>query len=76
MAQAASARKPNILRRFIDYLRDVRAELRRVVWPTRDEVVNLSIVVITTLAIFIGLIFFFDQIVVWLVGVLESIGGR
>lgn len=76
MAQAATAKKPNIVRRVVDYLRDVRVEMRRVVWPTRSDIVNLSIVVITTLAIFITLIFVFDQAVVNIVGLLDSIGGR
>ncbi len=39
------------------YLHEVRAELRKVAWPTRDEVVNYSIVVLITLIVltaFIG----------------------
>jgi len=35
------------------FLREVRGELRKVAWPTRDETVNYSIVVLVTI-IFMG----------------------
>jgi preprotein translocase subunit SecE len=41
------------------YIREVRAELRKVAWPSRDEVVNYSIVVLVTLIVltaFIGVL--------------------
>lgn len=76
MAQAAKAARPNIFKRFTGYLHDVRAEMRRVVWPTRPEVLNLSIVVITTLLIFIVMIAVFDQVVVAIINALPVAGGR
>lgn len=36
---------------FIDYLRDTKAELRHVTWPTKSEAINYTIIV---LAISIG----------------------
>lgn len=42
-------------------MREVRAELRKVSWPTRSEVVNYSIVVlvvVTLVTAFIGLLDF------------------
>jgi len=33
------------------FVREVRAELRKVAWPTRDEVIRYSIVVLITLII-------------------------
>ncbi len=38
---------------FGQFLREVRAELRKVAWPTRDETVNYSIVVLVTI-VFMG----------------------
>ena len=32
--------------RIVDYLRGTRTELRKVVWPTRDEAMNLTAVVL------------------------------
>ena len=42
------------------FLREVRGELRRVAWPTRDEVVNYSGIVLVTLVVLIALIFVLD----------------
>jgi len=43
-----------------EYFRQVRAELRKVAWPTRDEVVNYSVIVFVTLIILTALIFALD----------------
>ena len=42
------------------FLREVRAELRKVAWPDRAEVVNYSTVVLVTLILLIGLILALD----------------
>ncbi|MCL2503994.1 MAG: preprotein translocase subunit SecE [Coriobacteriia bacterium] len=44
--------KPNVFARLAQYFRDVRSEMRRVVWPTRKDVLNSSIVVIVALLFF------------------------
>jgi preprotein translocase subunit SecE len=73
MAQtSAKTVKPNVWVRFRRYLNDVMAEMRRVTWPKRDEVMNSSVIVLVTLAIFLVLIFALDQastvIIRWLAG--------
>ena len=35
--------------RVMPYFRETRAELRKVVWPTREEAINLTIVVVVTI---------------------------
>ena len=50
-AKAASAKQPNVLQRFMKYLKDVRSELGRVVWPQQQDVVNSSLVVLVMLLI-------------------------
>jgi len=75
MAQAAKAAKPNVFARIGRYLKDVRAEMGRVVWPSRQEVVNSSGIVITTLVIFVILILIYDQIALFVVNTLSKIGG-
>ena len=74
MAQGGKAAKPNILKRLTGYVKDVRAEMRRVVWPNRQEVTNSSTVVVTTLLIFVVMIFVVDQTVLFLVNAIASIG--
>ena len=46
------------------YLGEVRSELRKVAWPSRDEVVNYSIVVLITLIVFTAFIGALD----WMLG--------
>jgi len=53
-----------------EYIRQVRAELRKVAWPTKAEVINYSIVVFVALAVLTALIFGLDYVfgkaVIWL----------
>lgn len=54
MAQGSkTASKPSVFARIGGYFRNVRTELRRVVWPSRKEVVASSGIVIVTLLFFI-----------------------
>jgi preprotein translocase subunit SecE len=57
------------------YLRDVRSEMKRVVWPGRPEVINSSVVVVTTLIFFIVFIAITDLIVIRIVGFIQGLGG-
>jgi preprotein translocase subunit SecE len=41
----------------MQFTREIRDEMRQVAWPSRAELINYTSVVITTLAIMIGLIF-------------------
>ncbi len=45
-----------------EYFRQIRAELRKVAWPTRPEVVRYSIVVLFALVLLTGLIFGLDYV--------------
>lgn len=50
----------------VKYLKETRAELRKVVWPTRDETKNLTIIVVSVtvaMAIFLGLLDYIFQMV-------------
>ncbi len=58
--------------RIRNYLHEVRVELRKVTWPTRDQMVAFTgVTLITTIAL-TGIIFGFDVLakesVLWLVG--------
>jgi preprotein translocase subunit SecE len=54
------------------YLGEVRSELRKVNWPSRQEVVNSSIVVLICVVVVTSLIFGFDYVsskfVLWMFG--------
>jgi len=58
---------PRLRSNLSKFYEDTRAEIRKVSWPTRDEVIRLSIVVIVlsvSMAIFLGVIV--DGIFLWL----------
>ncbi len=64
-----SDKKPGVFRRFRTYLGDVRSEMRRVVWPSADELKSYSIAIIVMLIVFGVLIWLVDSgIVAALVG--------
>lgn len=75
MAKATKADKPNLFVRIGRYFGDVRAEMRRVVWPTRGEVLNSSLVVLVTLVFFIAFSLVVDTLSVQFIDLISKIGG-
>ena len=71
---AGKPAKPGLFARLAQYIRDVRSEMKRVVWPQRTEVGNSSMVVVVTLAFFVAFTLLADTIVVWALGLLTGIG--
>ena len=57
-----AARPPKERIGATEYFRQVRAELRKVAWPSRGEVVNYSIIVLVALLVLTALIFFLDYV--------------
>jgi preprotein translocase subunit SecE len=55
----------------IQFLREVRGELRKVAWPTRSEVVHYTIIVLITIAVmtaFVGVLdYLFGEGIFWLI---------
>jgi len=49
-----------MLNRILDYIKKVYLEMRKVTWPTRNEVTNSTIVVIVISAIVAVIIFALD----------------
>ena len=60
-------------KRFIPFLKEVRAELRKVTWPSRKEVYNTTLVVIFATIFFGFYLFFMDLIFSWVIKRIESI---
>ncbi len=48
---------------LVGFLKDVRSEMRKVVTPTRPEVVSTTMVVLVTVFIFAGYFFVVDSVV-------------
>lgn len=52
------------------YFRGVKSEFKKVVWPTKKEIVNLSIIVIVAIIVFSILILAYDKIVTFLLNLI------
>ena len=50
----AGPERRNLALRFVAFLRDVRGEMRRVTWPTMDELKKATLVIVAFVA-FLGL---------------------
>ncbi|MFD4365973.1 preprotein translocase subunit SecE [Rhodococcus sp. NPDC058521] len=66
------AKKPNIFKRLRRFIREVIAELRKVIWPNRKQMITYTSVVIVFLIFMVAFIFGVDlavgQGVTWLFG--------
>ena len=54
------ARRPSIFERIALYNRQVVAELRKVIWPTRNELVTYTIVSIVFVTAMVALVALYD----------------
>ena len=72
--KAPAPARPGFFARLGNYFRDVRSETKRVVWPTRPEVLNSSVVVIVTLIFFATFIALTDLLVQQIINVLGTVG--
>jgi preprotein translocase subunit SecE len=62
-------------KRFWAFLKESRAELRKVTWPSRSEVVNTTLVVIVAIVFFGFFLFFMDIIFSWAINQVKSLLG-
>jgi len=58
----------------IQFLRQVKQEIKKVSWPTRKEVTHTAAMVIVLVAIAATFFFFVDQIIGWLVKLILGLG--
>jgi preprotein translocase subunit SecE len=61
--------------RMGEFFHDVRAEMRRVTWPTTDEVKNTTIITLVTMIFFAAYLFGVDQIWAFLLSQLVKLLG-
>ncbi len=76
MAEAKKAQSAAQVNPVVKYFRETRGELRKVTWPTREDALRLTrIVILTSLgfAVFLGALdFVFSQVVNFLVGLVAG----
>jgi preprotein translocase subunit SecE len=59
-AAAKKERRPGPISRTITYVRQVVAELRKVIWPTRKELVTYTTVVLVFVVLMVSIVSAFD----------------
>ena len=62
-------------KRFWTFLKDSRAELKKVTWPSRKEVTSTTLVVIAATVFFGFFLFFMDVIFSWAITQIKTILG-
>jgi preprotein translocase subunit SecE len=70
--KSKSGDRPNIFGRLVNFVREVVAELRKVIWPTRKELLTYTAVVVMFVALMLtivaGLDWVFAKGVLWVFG--------
>ncbi|HOP61209.1 MAG TPA: preprotein translocase subunit SecE [Candidatus Saccharicenans sp.] len=62
-------------KRFWNYLKEVRSELKKVTWPSRKEVYGTTVVVIVAVLFFGFYLFFVDVLASWLITQIKALFG-
>ncbi len=62
MSEAAGAKKMNIFQKAAKFLKEVKSELKKVVWPTKKQVINNTLIVVALVIIISIFIFALDSI--------------
>ncbi|WP_020623290.1 preprotein translocase subunit SecE [Pseudonocardia sp. ICBG1142] len=60
-AAATKEKKPSLFARLARFLREVVAELRKVIWPDRSQMVKYTIAVLIFVSIMVALVFVLDS---------------
>lgn len=72
MAKVQAVKEPNAL---VRYYRETVGELRKVVWPTREEALRLTGLVLAVIVVMALILGFFDLLFGELVKLLVGLGG-
>jgi preprotein translocase subunit SecE len=72
---AAIAYQTALGKRTVGYVSDARAEVRKVVWPTRKETIQTTIIVMVMVIVVSIILWGFDVFLVWAVRLLTGQGG-
>ncbi len=68
-------KKPNFFVRIAVFVRQVFAELRKVVTPTRQELLKFTLVVLGFVVVMMGLVYGLDVLFVWVTTAIFGVPG-
>ena len=63
MATEVEVKKPSLVESTRDYLNDIRSEMRRVTWPSRQQVESTTLVVILSVFVFAAYFTIVDKVI-------------
>ena len=72
---ASREKKPNFFERIAIFIRQVFAELRKVVTPTRQELLKFTAVVLGFVVVMMAIVYGLDVLFVWLTTVVFGVPG-
>ncbi|MBB2976627.1 preprotein translocase subunit SecE [Microbacterium endophyticum] len=72
---APREKKPNFFQRIVIFIRQVFAELRKVVTPTRQELLKFTGVVLAFVVVMMALVYGLDLLFVWVTTVVFGTPG-
>lgn len=59
---------------FLTFAKDARMEVRKVVWPSRQEVVRMTLIILFATAVVGLMLYLIDMVLVWGIGLVTGIG--
>ncbi len=74
-SKAPAKKKLGFFGKIRKYFSNVRSEMHRVVWPTKSELINYSVGVISMLIVFAVSIFLVDNLITWLLTLFANLKG-
>jgi len=60
--QTQQQKKPSIFQKMARFVKDVRSELKKVLWPSRSQVINNTVTVLITCILLGGVIWILDAV--------------
>lgn len=74
MSELQQAKKPGFFQRITRSLRDMRGEMKKVVWPSRKQVVNNTLIVLAFVAVSGVFVWGLDSILSFVIRGLFQVG--
>ncbi|NIM89316.1 MAG: preprotein translocase subunit SecE [Candidatus Aminicenantes bacterium] len=69
------SQKKRWYKRIVPFLREVRAELKKVTWPSRNEIYSTTLIVIIATFFFGFYLYFMDVIFSWVISHIKNLFG-
>lgn len=68
-----SVKKKPFFTRLKDYFKSTKADLKKVTWPTKDQLKNNTIIILTFIILMGIFLFAFDSLFGWVVSLLTQV---